>query len=95
MQHLQQSVEMSAARLIFGLKRFDHITPALIDMHWLLHPQHITYKLCLIMFKCLHGLASSYLDYCCVRTSSVPDLSALRSAFILALSSLVIGLTGD
>ena len=29
-----QSVLNSAARLIFGLKRFDHITPALMDLHW-------------------------------------------------------------
>ena len=32
---LVQSVLNSAARLIFGLKRFDHITPALMDLHWL------------------------------------------------------------
>ena len=30
-----QSVLNSAARLIFGLKRFDRITPALMDLHWL------------------------------------------------------------
>ena len=52
-----QSVLNSAARLIFGLKRFDHITPALMDLHWLPYPQRITYKLCMIMFKCLHGSA--------------------------------------
>ena len=28
-----QSVLNSAAHLIFGLKRFDHITPALMDLH--------------------------------------------------------------
>ena len=37
-----QSVLNSAARLIFGLKRFDHITPALMDLHWLPYPQRIT-----------------------------------------------------
>ena len=52
-----QSVLNSAARLIFGLKRFDHITPALMDLHWLPYPQRITYKLCMIMFKCLRGSA--------------------------------------
>ena len=30
-----QSVLNSAARLIFGLKRFDRITPPLMDLHWL------------------------------------------------------------
>ena len=52
-----QSVLNSAARLIFGLKRFDRITPALMDLHWLPYPQRITYKLCMIMFKCLRGSA--------------------------------------
>ena len=56
-----QSVLNSAARLIFGLKRFDHITPALMELHWLPYPQRITYKLCMIMLKCLRGSAPAYL----------------------------------
>jgi hypothetical protein len=52
-----RSVLNSAARLILGLKRFDHITPALMDLQWLPYPQHITYELCMIMFKCLRGSA--------------------------------------
>ena len=70
----------SAARLIFGLKRFDHITPALMNLHWLPYPQRITYKLCMIMFKCLRGSAPAYLADYCTRTSLVPGRSALRSA---------------
>ena len=59
-----QSVLNSAARLIFGLKRFDRITPALMDLHWLPYLQRITYKLCMIMFKCLCSSAPAYLaDY--------------------------------
>ena len=42
---LLQSVN-SAARLICGLGRFDHITPVLIDFHWLPYPQRISYKIC-------------------------------------------------
>ena len=77
---LFESVLNTAARLIFSLKRFDHITPALMDSHWLPYPQRITYKLCMIMFKCLRGSAPSYLADYCTSTSLVPDLSALRSA---------------
>ena len=51
----QLSVLNSAVRLLFGLKRLDHITPALMDLHWFPYPQRITYKLCMIMFKCLRG----------------------------------------
>ena len=54
---LLQSVLNSAARLIRDLGRFDHITPVLIDLHWLPFPQRISYKICLLMFKCLNGLA--------------------------------------
>ena len=70
----------SAARLIFGLKRFDRITPALMDLHWLPYPQRTTYKLCMIMFKCLRGSALAYLADYCTNTSLVPGRSALRSA---------------
>ena len=75
-----QSMLNSAAHLIFGLKQSDHITPALMDLHWLPYPQHITYKLCMIMFKCLRGSAPAYLADYCTSTSLVPGRSALRSA---------------
>ena len=54
---LLQSVLNSAARLIRGLKRFDHISPVLIELHWLPYPQRVKYKVCMLMFKCLKGLA--------------------------------------
>ena len=37
----------SAARLIF-----DHITPALIDLHWLPYPQRITFEFVLHFVGC-------------------------------------------
>ena len=69
----------SAARLIHGLGRFD-ITPVLIDLHWLPYPQRISYKMCLLMFKCLKGLAPAYLSDLCVGTAAVVGRSGLRSA---------------
>ena len=63
-----------------SMKRSDHITPALMDLHWLPYPQRITYKLCMIMFKCLCGSAPAYLADYCTSTSLVPGRSALRSA---------------
>ena len=75
---LLQSVLNSAARLIRGLGRFDHITPVLIDLHWLPYPQRISYKICLLMFKCLKGLAPAYLSDLCVGTAAVVGRSGLR-----------------
>ena len=65
-----QSVLNSAACLVFGLKPFDHITSALMDLHWLPYPQRITYKL--IMFKCLRGSAPAYFADYCTSNSLVP-----------------------
>ena len=40
-----QSVLNAAARLIFNLKRSDHITDALVSLHWLRVPERIQYKI--------------------------------------------------
>ena len=63
------SVLNSAVRPIRGLGWFDHITPILIDLLWLPYPQRISYKICLLMFKCLKDLAPAYLTDLCVGTA--------------------------
>ena len=68
---LLQSVLNFAARLIRGLKRFDHISPVLIELHWLPYPQRVKYKVCMLMFKCLKGLAPAYLVAFCTKGSAV------------------------
>jgi hypothetical protein len=55
-------VQNSAARLITNTRKYDHITPIFIQLHWLPVEQRIIYKLLLLTFKCLHGLAPSYLS---------------------------------
>ena len=77
---LLQSVLNSAAGLICGLGRFDHIRPVLIDLHWLPFPQRISYKICLLMFKCLKGLAPANLSDLCVGTAAIVGHAGLRSA---------------
>ena len=79
---LLQSVLNSAAHLVRGLGRFDHIVPVLIDLHWLPYPQRIFYKICLLMFKCLKGLVPVYLADLCVGTAALPGRSGLRSAVL-------------
>jgi len=60
-----------AARVVTGTRKFDHITPVLRQLHWLLVRQRITFKLAMITFNCLHGLATSYLADVCTPVSSV------------------------
>ena len=77
---LLQSLLNSAACLIRGLKHFDHISPFLIDLHWLPYPQRVIYKVCMLMFKCLKGLTPAYLVAFCTKGSAVSGRLALRSA---------------
>ena len=68
-----QAVLNAAARLFSVLRRFDHITPVLRDeLHWLPVKQRIVYKLSLLVYKCLHGSAPSYLtEHCTVLTAAI------------------------
>jgi len=56
-----QSVLNAAARLIFRLKTSNHITDALVSLHWFWAPERIQYKLAVMAFKVLHGRTPSYL----------------------------------
>jgi len=51
----------AAARLTVGAQRHDHITPLIADLHWLHIPQHIQYKLCVLVYQCIQGSTLSYL----------------------------------
>jgi len=75
-----QSVQNATARVVTGTRKFDHITPVLRQLHWLPVRQRITFKLAMITFKCLHGLAPSYLTDVCIPVSSVVGRWQLRSA---------------
>jgi len=52
-----QAVQNAAARLISGTRRLDHITPILWQLHWLFVCLHVEFKLTILVFKTLHGLA--------------------------------------
>ena len=60
--HKLQRVLNSSARLVHCASRFCHITPLLREMHWLPVRMRIEFKLLLITFKMLKGLAPQYLS---------------------------------
>lgn len=75
-----QAILNASARLITGIRRFDHITPALRDeLHWLPVKQRVHYKIALMVYKCLHGACPSYLRDCCTALAS-NDQHNLRSS---------------
>ena len=57
-----QGIQNTAARLVTGTRKYDHITPILRELHWLQVDTRIIFKYLLITFKCIHGLAPKYLS---------------------------------
>ena len=56
-----QRIQNSAARLVCSLSRFCHITPTLFSLHWLPVCFRIEFKLLILAFKAIHGLAPQYI----------------------------------
>jgi hypothetical protein len=80
-----QSVLNAAARLVHSARKYDHITPLLRDLHWLRMPQRIEYKLAVLVYRCLHGTAPSYIAADIRRVADVDHRRRLRSASTHAL----------
>jgi len=56
-----QRVMNAAARLVCNLRSWDHVTPALIELHWLPITARVQYKLCLLVHLAAVGTAPDYL----------------------------------
>jgi len=77
--HHNPSVQNAAAWLICRLRRFDHVTDALVSLHWLSVPERVVYKIAVLTFKVLHWIAAEYLGSV-VRVVDLPGRQSLRSA---------------
>ena len=60
--HKLQCVQNAAARLACGIRKCDHIKPILKSLNWLPVQQRIEYKVLLLCFKAIYGLAPDYLS---------------------------------
>ena len=56
-----QKRQNHAARVITKWHKYDHITPVLVDLHWLPVKQEIDFKILLLTYKALNGLAPAYM----------------------------------
>ena len=72
-----QRVQNSAARVIYGVRQREHITPSLRRLHWLPIRMRIMFKICTYMFKAIHGLGPEYIN--CFVERYMP-VRALRSS---------------
>ena len=59
LQRRLQAVLNAAARLVFRLCRYDHVTDALAVLHWLRLPERVNFKLALMAYRVLNGMTPS------------------------------------
>ena len=65
-----QHVQNVATRIVTHSRKCDHTTPVLCQLHWLRIEERIVFKILLLTFKCLNGLAPPFL--CDLITKYVP-----------------------
>jgi hypothetical protein len=75
-----QSVQNAAARLIFNLRRSEHIADALATLHWLRVPERIVFKVAVLTYRALNGSAPRYLSSQFRRIADMPSRARLRSS---------------
>ena len=78
-----QCIQNMSCRVVCNINKYDHVPPAMRDLHWLKIPERIIYKLCLLVYKCHNNLAPKYLsELLPPRTSS----RSLRSSHSLNIT---------
>ena len=84
-----QKVINAAARVVASLRKFDHITPTLIDLHWLPIEQRIEFKILLLTFKALHGKSPAYIkDMIVVDSQCVYGLRSKKATKLMVPKTL-------
>ena len=79
-----QRVQNAAARIVFDLSKFCHITPALRQLHWLPVVKRIQFKILLLTFKAIYGLSPPYIsELITVKPKSTHGLRSNNSTLLL------------
>ena len=68
-----------AARILTLTPVYNHITPILIELHWLPVSKRIEYKILLLTFKSLNGLAPQYLSDLLISRDSISQRNTRSS----------------
>jgi len=78
-----QRVLSAASRVVSDTRKFDRGLTSLLhdELHWLDVPKRVTYKMGVMLYRCLHGQAPRYLaDHLITSSSGVDSRLCLRSA---------------
>ena len=91
-----QRVQNAAARLVTNTCYICHITPILKDLHWLPVNYRIEFKIVLLTFKCLYGLAPQYLvDLIAVAAQSRYNLRSRNATLLVPANAQCLPTLGD
>lgn len=72
---------LHAWSVLHGRGKYDQVMPLLRDnLHWLLVPERVTFKCCLLMYIVLNGQASGYITDFCIRVPVSERHSTIRLA---------------
>ena len=81
-RHASTSPQRSCARDYTNTRKFDRGLTSILhdDLHWLDLPRRVLYKICVTVYKSLHGIAPKYLAELCRPISDVQGRRHLCSA---------------
>ena len=89
-----QRIQNSAAHIVYKKRYILHITLYINSLHWLRIKDRITYKIMVLMFKCINGSAPVYLQDLVIRnhartlrSSSQSKLPVIKSNLAQVLKS--------
>ena len=68
-----QTVQNFACRIVSGRRKYDHVSPILKDLRWLLVKEHLYYRDAVTSFSCLTGCAPGYLSTQFIRRCDVTN----------------------
>ena len=79
-----------------NISEYFHITPALQDLHWLPVRARIHFKILILVFKAILGLATPYIrDLISVRSKSSYNLKSNSSLLLEPLKEKMLSTLGD
>ena len=75
-----QRLQNASARLVCTVSRYVHITPSLINLHWLPVTHRIEFKIAMLVHKYIYGVSPQYLlDLIKIKESSQYQLRSYRA----------------
>ncbi len=78
-----QIVQNAASRVLIRSRKYDHITPILQSLHWQPIKFRSSYKILLLTYKALNGLAPAYLTSLLSRYNPTHSLRSYNSGLLV------------